>query len=200
MAMTDPTAPTRDANVGILVDQAKAQDAQQDGQTDADDVDRKTMDYDCHACGTPLTPNSGLSAPGRRERSGLCPNCRLDGIGSATFVTVTGYGSPRMAKRLRRRQRAASAQSTHAAAAFLDPTVPLGDYAIRRTHPKTVVITWADDVDMTFEARRSLTRRLVEAGVWYVHSFPDRIRLVDRVFADPADGTVMTATKTIRGP
>lgn len=186
-----------DVDPDDLVERAEQTDA--GAPDDADGDDRKTMDYDCHNCGTALTPNYGLSAPGRRERTGLCPNCRLDGIGSATFVTLTGYGSIRTTERILKRQRTATAQSTQAAAAFLGPLEPLGDYAIRRTDPLAVTITWADDVDMGFHARRRLTQRLRAADVWYVQSYPDRIRLVDRTFAD-AEDDVVSSVQTIRGP
>lgn len=169
-----------------------------DYQPDADvtDIDdRPVIDGGCHTCDGDLLLLGVVDQNGRIEQTGICQTCRRRGQGMATFVTVTGHGTPGQLSRLGQRQRSATAQSTASAAAFLDGSVPAGRYQVRRVNPDVVVITWADDVDMDFTPRRRLSRRLRDAGAWYVHSFPDRIRLLDRDYKDgPGDEIVSRAT------
>lgn len=150
------------------------------------------MDVTCHACPRHLSPVTGIGASGRDERVGVCPNCRLDGRGSTAVVTIDGDEdiTDRTQKRLEQRQRKAQAQSVSSAAAFLDRDVPAGQYEVRRVEPHTVVIYLPDDIDQ--DARRDLSDRLQDVTkasgnrVWYVHSFPDRVRLLDATFGpDP---------------
>jgi len=194
MTVTDPDdIPTRDAHVDMITDQLDAHD---DG-TDTENPPPRTgepMEYDCHRCGTPLSPRTGRSAACRTERSGVCPECRRDGVGSATFVTLTDPDAIQddIIERLDRRQRHAVAQSTESAAAVIDEDRPAGDYAIRRTRPTELTVTCHGDVGVT--AVRRLGQRYVGVGPWDVIGIDadaGRIVLLDATFGysdtDPVD-------------
>jgi hypothetical protein len=197
--MSDGLTP-RDANAGILVDQADAQTPDTDP---SDAADPKTMDQVCHRCDDLLTPVTGRSdGQSRHERTGICRDCRLDGVGGATFVTLVQPSelSDTGIERLGKRQRGATAQSTASVAAFVDDFLPPGGYVARRTQPQAVTLT-CPDVDITSQERRELAKRMrniPDDDTWFVQSFPSFIRLVDTQVGAASDE--LAVTKTVRGP
>lgn len=201
--MTDGGLTPRDANVDLLVDQAKAQDNPDPSDAADDDSDPATMSKTCHRCDGHLTPQTGRSGgQARRERTGICPDCRLDGVGAATFVTLAqpSERSERGIERLGKRQRGATPQSTSSVAAFVDDWLPPGGYVARRTSPMAVTLTWPD-VDLNQTERIELTKRMrniPDDGTWFVQSFPSFIRVVDQQVGAGSDE--LAVQKTIRGP
>lgn len=211
MAGTDDSHAARIAAQLAMADQDDAQDPDEDDAHQrvaqavqrAEDLDDELglprtgspMDETCHACPRHLSPVTTIAADGRVERVGVCPNCRVRGVGSTAVVTITDEDiSDRTQKRLSRRQRKATAQSVSAVAAFLDRDVPAGDYEVRRVTPYTCVLYLPDDIDQ--DTRRDLAERFRETTktsgdrVWYIHSFPDRIRLLDtQVGEQPGRGS-----------
>lgn len=208
--------PMSEAPDQALGDLLTTVDAPQDSQPDRDDTDRKTLDHACHRCGQALSAQSGVLMNGRKETSGICPDCRLDGIGAATFVTLADPSalsgpvpedrpvvqSGRQVDRLQKRQRGATPQSTSAVAAFIDDRLPAGQYVARRTDPMTVTLTWSDDTDIDQATRLDLTKRLKARPTnrrWFVQSFPSEIRLVDQQ-VDDSDELAFRETIPGRSP
>lgn len=178
-----------------------------------DDGPAKTMSRRCHRCGRPLSPTTGRVMNGRVESSGVCPDCRLDGVGSAAFVDLDDPAALRgplpddrpivqgglHVDTLTKRQRNAVPQSTTSAAAFVDDLMPPGQYVARRTSPMAVVLAWEDDVDVDRQTRLALTKRLKNVPTerrWSVQSFPSFIRLVDH---QAGESDEVTFRETIPG-
>lgn len=132
--MTDP----EDVAVREAIAQEDAQDAQEDAQG------RSTpppMDRGCCRCDGKLRPITGvLAGRGFKLRVGICPDCRIDGVGSAAFLTVQDDPVPDVSRsNLERKQEKGTADSPHTAAAYLLDAPP-GDYAIRRVRPTELTV------------------------------------------------------------
>lgn len=209
--------PVQDARVDMMVDQAADPDPDDEAFLTVQEAagNAKTarkalglprtgnpMERTCHRCHRHLSPQTGrVDGRARSERTGICPKCRLDGVGGATFVSLAQPSeiSDQTMKRLSSRQRGASPQSTSDVAAFVDDMMPPGTYVARRTSSMSVVLTWDDDTIVTDQERIDLTKRMRNAPTnsrWFVQSFPDFIRLVDQQVGGASDELAKAAELT----
>lgn len=171
-------------------------DEETDDETGAD---RKALDGRCHRCDERLTSGTGVIKEGWRVRTGTCPNCRLDGVGGAAFVTVDPDAITENVQRQLAREQNGNAQTPYSAAVFLDWNAPAGEYAVRRVQETVLRIDLPDDISYQKRIWLSEHLRNVAGDTWFVQSFPSRINLVDkRMHGEPDHDE--GAIETYQGP
>lgn len=186
--MSDTDSPS-DVQTSLL-----AAESNGPNDNDLDPEADTTIDESCHNCGTSLTSNTGVLMDGWRVRTGVCPDCRLDGVGSAAFVQLDPDSvTDRVQKRLQKDQ-SGNAQSVYTAAAFMDWNAPAGEYDIRRVEATRLRVALPDDVDADRQDLFAAHLRDVAGDTWFVQSLPDQgvIYLVDRTMGQDPNGPPST--------